>query len=152
MILWLPDKQNFAFNAFSLTNLVPQNKFAIVRRFRDRLRFLIEFKRWRYLFLTMTLACFGSTVSLNLALPKARKFNSFWANDLKIPKKVGNMAFEANSGSCGNWFLKQCNVAKTFSFNALKEIKKNVNKTQRHLFIKDLFFGGFLPNFFSIVA
>ena len=41
---------------------------------------------------TMTLATFGATVSLNLALPEARKFNSFWANDLKRPKKVGNMA------------------------------------------------------------
>ena len=85
-----------------------KNEYSIiVRRFRERLRFPIEFKRWRCLFLTMTLACFGSTVSLNLALPKARKFNSFWANDLKRPKKVGNMAFEANSGSCGNWFLRQ---------------------------------------------
>ena len=112
----------WGFQVISVTQLCFE---AIVRRFRERLRFPIEFKRWRCLFLTMTLACFGSTVSLNLALPKARKFNSFWANDLKRPKKVGNMAFEANSGSCGNWFLRQCNVAKTFFIQCSQRNKQN---------------------------
>ena len=80
--------------------------FTIERRFLDCLRLPITFKRWRHLCAIMTLAIFGTTVSLNPVLPEARKFNSFWANDLKMPQNLRKMASEDNPGSYGTWFFR----------------------------------------------